>query len=312
MTAIRDAFGKALAELGEKNKNVVVLDADLASSTKTTYFAAKFPDRFFQAGIAEQNMVGLAAGLASCGKIPFVASFAVFVTKRPADQVSISIAYPGLNVKIIGAYTGLFNGLTGASHMAVEDISIMRSIPGIIVIDPADAEEMTQAVYAIAEFNGPVYLRETRDEWPAVFDSTYKFKIGKAATVREGKDAAIIASGVMTSESLKAAAILESEKINVRVVNMSTVKPLDEEAVVSCAADTGAIVTAENHNIYGGLGSAVAETVVKNFPVPMEIIGIKDTLGEAGKNNELLEKYEMSATFIADAVRKVIKRKVKE
>ena len=312
MTAIRDAFGKALAELGEKNKNVVVLDADLASSTKTTYFAAKFPDRFFQAGIAEQNMVGLAAGLASCGKIPFVASFAVFVTKRPADQVSISIAYPGLNVKIIGAYTGLFNGLTGASHMAVEDISIMRSIPGIIVIDPADAEEMTQAVYAIAEFNGPVYLRETRDEWPAVFDSTYKFKIGKASTVREGKDAAIIASGVMTSESLKAASILESEKINVRVVNMSTVKPLDEEAVVSCAADTGAIVTAENHNIYGGLGSAVAETVVKNFPVPMEIIGIKDTLGEAGKNNELLEKYEMSATFIADAVRKVIKRKVKE
>ena len=312
MTAIRDAFGKALAELGEKNKNVVVLDADLASSTKTTYFAAKFPDRFFQAGIAEQNMVGLAAGLASCGKIPFVASFAVFVTKRPADQVSISIAYPGLNVKIIGAYTGLFNGLTGASHMAVEDISIMRSIPGIIVIDPADAEEMTQAVYAIAEFNGPVYLRETRDEWPAVFDSTYKFKIGKAATVREGKDAAIIASGVMTSESLKAAAILESEKINVRVVNMSTIKPLDEEAVVYCAADTGAIVTAENHNIYGGLGSAVAETVVKNFPVPMEIIGIKDTLGEAGKNNELLEKYEMSATFIADAVRKVIKRKVKE
>jgi len=311
MTAIRDAFGKALAELGEKNKNVVVLDADLASSTKTTYFAAKFPDRFFQAGIAEQNMVGLAAGLASCGKIPFVASFAVFVTKRPADQVSISIAYPGLNVKIIGAYTGLFNGLTGASHMAVEDISIMRSIPGIIVIDPADAEEMTQAVYAIAEFNGPVYLRETRDEWPAVFDSTYKFKIGKAATVREGKDAAIIASGVMTSESLKAAAILESEKINVRVVNMSTIKPLDEEAVVSCAADTGAIVTAENHNIYGGLGSAVAETVVKNCPVPMEIIGIKDTLGEAGKNNELLEKYEMSATFIADAVRKVIKRKKK-
>jgi len=309
MTAMREAFGKALAELGEKNKDIVVLDADLASSTKTTYFAAQFPERFFQVGIAEQNMIGIAAGLASCGKIPFAASFAVFVTKRPADQVAISIAYPGLNVKIVGAYTGLFNGSTGASHMAVEDISIMRAIPGIIVIDPADAEEMTQAVSAIAEFNGPVYIRETRDEWPEIFNSAYKFKIGKAATVRDGTDAAIIASGVMTSESVKAADILKKEKISVRVVNMSTIKPIDKDMIISCAQETGAIVTAENHNIYGGLGSAVAETIVENFPVPMERIGIKDTLGEAGSNSELLEKYEMGSRFIAEAVKKVIRRK---
>ncbi|MBM3712924.1 MAG: transketolase family protein [Actinobacteria bacterium] len=309
MTAIREAFGKALAELGEKNKEIVVLDADLASSTKTTYFATKFPDRFFQAGIAEQNMAGVAAGLASCGKIPFVTSFAVFVTKRAADQVSISIAYPGLNVKIIGAYTGLFNGSTGASHMAVEDISIMRAIPGIIVIDPADAEEMTQAVYAISEFNGPVYMRETRDEWPDIFNSVYKFKIGKAAIVRDGTDAAIISCGVMTSESIKAADILENEKINVRVVNISTIKPIDKEMIISCAQKTGAVVTAENHNIYGGLGSAVAEVIVENCPVPMERVGIRDTLGEAGTNSELLEKYKMSASYIAAAVKKTIIRK---
>ncbi len=177
MVAFREIFGKSLVELGKKNKNIVVLDADLASSTKTTYFAEEFPDRFFQCGISEQNMIGVAAGLASCGKIPFVASFAVFVTKRPADQISISIAYPKLNVKIIGAYTGLFNGKTGATHMAGEDIAIMRAIPSIVVIDPADVIELSQAVEVIADYYGPVYMRETRDEWPDVFDLSYKFEI---------------------------------------------------------------------------------------------------------------------------------------
>ena len=309
MTALRDAFGKALLELGKRNENVVVLDADLASSTKTTYFAKEFPSRFIQCGVAEQNMVGVAAGLASCGKIPFVTSFAVFVSRRPADQVAISVAYQNLNVKLIGAYTGLFNGKTGASHMAVEDISIMRAIPNITVIDPADAEETRQAVFAIANHIGPVYFRETRDEWPDIFDSTYKFKIGKASIVKEGSDASIIGTGVMTSEAIKAALNLKSDGISVRVVNMSTIKPVDLPMIIKCAKETGAIVTAENHNIYGGLGSAVAEALVENMPCPMQRIGIRDRLAEAGSNYELLEKYEMSADHIKKAVLGVIERK---
>jgi transketolase len=309
---IRDAFGKALLDLGKTNKDVVVLDGDLASSTKTTYFAEQFGPRFIQCGIAEQNMVSVAAGLASCGKIPYVTTFATFLTKRCADQVAISVAYPKFNVKLAGAYTGLFNGSTGASHMAVEDVAIMRSIPGIVVIDPADKEEMTQAVKAISEYIGPVYLRETRDEWPDIFGSSYVFKIGKAAVVLKGDDASIISCGVMTSVSLEAAGILKKESINVRVVNMSTVKPLDSDMVISCAKETGAIVTAENHSIYGGLGSAVAEAIVENYPVPMQRIGIGDLLGEAGKNSELLEKYGMSAEHIAEAVREVIRRKRKK
>jgi len=309
MVAFREAFGKSLVELGRKNKNIVVLDADLASSTKTTYFAEEFPDRFFQCGISEQNMIGVAAGLASCGKIPFVASFAVFVTKRPADQISISVAYPKLNVKIIGAYTGLFNGKTGATHMAGEDMAIMRAIPNIIVIDPADVIELNQAMEAVAAYYGPVYMRETRDEWPDVFDSNYKFEIGKAAIVKEGNDAAIISCGVMTSESLAAAEKLKAEGINVKVVNMSTIKPIDKDAVIKSAKDTGAIVTCENHNIYGGLGSAVAEVLVEGACAPMLRIGIKDVFNECGTNKELLEKYQMSSYHIAEAVKKVIERK---
>jgi transketolase len=309
MVAIREAFGKALEKLGEDNEDVVVLDADLGSSTKVTYFAERFPERFFQCGVAEQNMIGVAAGLAASGKIPFAASFAVFVTKRPADQVSVSVAYPQLNVKIVGAYTGLFNGRTGASHMAVEDISIMRAIPGIVIIDPADAEEMKWAVNAAAEYNGPVYLRETRDEWPDVFTGRCDFKIGTASQIRDGSDAAIISSGVMTSVAVKAAESLAKEGIRSRVINMSTIKPIDSEAVIKAARETGALVTAENHNIYGGLGSSVAEVLGENYPVPMKRIGIKDILNEAGTNGELLVKYGMSTGHIAAAVRDVIKRK---
>lgn len=309
MAAIREAFGKSLVELGKKNKNVVVLDADLASSTKTIYFAKEFPDRFFQCGIAEQNMIGVAAGLASCGKIPFVSSFAVFVSKRPADQISISVAYPKLNVKIIGAYTGLFNGRTGATHMAGEDIAIMRSIPNIVIIDPADTTEMSQAMEAIGDYFGPVYMRETRDEWPDVFDDSYKFKIGKAATVKDGKDATIISCGVMTSESLLAAEKLKAEGIDVKVLNMSTIKPIDKEAIIKSSGETGAIVTCENHNIHGGLGSAVAEVLVEEACVPMFRIGIRDVFNECGTNKELMGKYQMSSSHIAEAVKKVMKKK---
>ena len=309
MVEMREAFGKSLLELGKKNNSVVVLDADLASSTKTTYFAKEFPERFFQCGIAEQNMMGVAAGLAICGKIPFVTSFAVFVTKRVADQVSVSVAYQGTNVKIVGAYTGLFNGKNGASHMAVEDIALMRSIPGIVVIDPADANELSQAVYVISGYYGPVYMRESRDEWPDLFDPGYKFKIGRAVTIRDGGDAAIISCGVMTSQARAAADELKKEGIEVRVVNMSTIKPIDKEAIIKSALETGAIVTCENHNIYGGLGSAVAEVLVEEAPVPMLRIGIKDTFSDCGSNEELLEKFEMGSTSIIKAVKEVVIKK---
>jgi transketolase len=311
MAELREVFGKALLELGKKNNKVIVLDGDLSNATKTAYFAKEFPDRFIQCGIAEQNMVGVAAGLASCGKIPFVTSFAVFVSKRAADQISVSVSYTKFNVKIIGYSTGLFNYSNGGSHMAVEDIAIMRAIPGITVIDPADAEEVRQAVEEIADFPGPVYLRESRDEWPEIFNKSYKFRIGKAAIVRDGKDLTVISCGVMTSEAIKASEILAGEGFSIRVVNMSTIKPLDEDMVIDCARDTGAIVVAENHNIYGGLGSAVAEVISENFPVPLQRVGIRDKLGEAGQNNELLEKYEMSAQYISEAIKKTINRKSK-
>lgn len=309
MVAIREAFGEALVELGAENENVVVLDADLASSTKAIYFAQKYPERFFQMGVAEQNMMGIAAGLASVGKIPFVTTFAVFASKRACDQVTISVAYPNLNVKIVGAYTGLFSGFTGATHQAIEDISIMRAIPNMVVLDPADAMEMRKAVKAMAKHQGPVYLRETRDEWPDIFGPDYEFLIGRAATLRQGKDLTIFACGVMTSQALQAAEILAREGIQARVVNMSTLKPIDKESIIAAAQETGAIVTAENHNILGGLGSAVAEVLVENRLAPMARIGIRDVFGETGSNQELLHKYGMSAEHIADAARKVLARK---
>jgi transketolase len=311
MTAIRDAFGQALLELGSENKDVVVLDADLASSTRASFFANEYPDRFFQMGIAEQNMMGVAAGLALMGKIPYVTTFAVFATKRVCDQVTISVAYPNLNVKIIGAYTGLLSGCTGATHQAIEDVAIMRAVPNMVVVDPADAEEMRQAVKAIARHHGPVYLRETRDEWPDIFSNDYKFEIGKSTIVREGSDAVIIACGVMTSESLQAAEILAKEGINVRVINMSTIKPIDKKAIVESAKKTGAVLTAENHNVYGGLGSAVAEILGEEAPTLMARVGIRDIFGESGSNTELLDKYDMNAKYIAEAVNKVLERKSK-
>lgn len=309
MVAVRDAFGKALMELGSENKDVVVLDADLASSTRAAYFAEKYPDRFFEMGVAEQNMMGVAAGLASIGKIPFVTTFAVFATKRACDQVTISVAYPNLNVKIIGAYTGILSGCTGATHQAIEDISIMRAIPNMIVLDPCDPEEMRQAVKVIAKYMGPVYMRETRDEWPEVFNKSYRFRIGKASEVRRGNNAAIIACGMMTQESIKASKILDKEGISARVINMSTIKPIDKDMIIKCAKETGAIITAENHNIYGGLGSAVCEVLSEEVPTPLLRVGIKDTFGESGSNQELLKKYDMDSEYIAGAVKKVIKKK---
>ena len=309
MAQIREAFGKSLVEAGRKDPNIVVLDADLATSTKVIYFAKEFPERFFEMGVSEQNMVGVAAGLARMGKIPFTSTFGVFASKRACDQVSILVAYPHLNVKIIGAYSGILNGNNGATHQALEDVAIMRAMPGMVVIDPADEVEMTQAVKAIVEYNGPVYLRLSRDEWPIVSPPNYQFRIGKACIVREGEDVTLIGSGVMVSQCMEAARILAQEGIEPKVINMSTIKPIDVETIVRAAKETKAIVTAENHNIIGGLGSAVAEVLGENYPVAMKRIGIRDIFGECGRNDELLRKYNMSSEYIVKAAQEVIKKK---
>lgn len=304
--APRDAFGQELVELARENPRIVVLDADLASSTRVIYFAEQFPERFFQMGVAEQNMMGVAAGMALMDKIPFVSTFAVFASRRACDQVAISVAHSGLNVKIVGAYTGIVSGNNGATHQPVEDVAIMRGIPGILVLDPSDDVEMRQVVRAIVDFEGPVYLRVTRDPWPRVSPPGYRFQIGKAVQVRAGKDITLIGSGMMSSQCAAAADLLAQSGIDARVLHMPTLKPIDVEAIVSASEETGKIVTAENHNIYGGLGSAVAEALVEHAPAPMRRVGIQDCYGECGTNAELLEKYQMSPRHIADVARSML------
>jgi len=307
--AVRDAFGHTLVQIAHTNPNVVVLDADLASSTRVTHFASEFPERFFQMGVAEQNMVGVAAGMALMGKIPFVSTFAVFASRRVCDQVAISVAHCHLNVKLVGAYSGIVSGNNGATHQAVEDVGIMRSIPGIVVVDPADDIEMEQALHAIVAYHGPVYLRLTRDVWPRVSPQGYQFALGKALLVRQGNDVTLIGSGMMTSQCVEAADLLAESGIEARVLNMATLKPIDIDAVVEAAEETGAIVTVENHNIYGGLGSAVAEALGEHAPAPMMRVGIRDCYGECGANAALLRKYRMSPRHIAEAARSVVQRK---
>lgn len=307
--ATRDAYGEALKELGAVNPNIVVLDADLTKSTKTSVFAKAFPERFFNMGIAEQNLMGTAAGLAAAGKVPFASTFAIFATGRAYEQIRNSVAYPKLNVKIAATHAGLTVGEDGASHQALEDIALMRVIPNMTVIVPADAEETRQAVAVAAELNGPVYIRLGRSGVPVLFDEKYKFTIGKAATLAEGTAATIIATGIMTGIALEAAELLRSEGIVVRVLNMGTIKPIDREAIIAAAKDTGAIVTAEEHNVIGGLGSAVAEVIGECCPVPMLRVGVQDTFGESGKPNALLEKYGLTAANIAAAVKTVVARK---
>lgn len=307
--ATREAYGKALVKLGKENRDIVVLDADLAKSTKTALFAKEFPQRFFDMGIAEQNMMGTAAGLCLAGKIPFASTFAVFATGRSFEQVRNSIAYPKLNVKIAATHAGLTVGEDGASHQAVEDIAIMRSIPNMTVIVPADAVETEKAVEAIVAYDGPVYLRLGRPSVPVLYDENYQFQIGKADILQDGKDATIIATGIMVYEALQAADELSKEGIHVTVINMSSVKPLDADAVVSAAKKTGALVTAEEHTVVGGLGSAVAEVLVEKCPVPMEKVGIPDIFGESGSPGKLLAKYGLTRKDLVQAVRKVLQRK---
>ncbi|MGV8146119.1 MAG: transketolase family protein [Alkaliphilus sp.] len=310
MIATRDAYGKALISLGKSNSNVVVLDADLSKSTKTAEFSATFPKRFFNMGIAEQNMMGVAAGFATVGKIPFVSTFAIFATGRAFEIIRNSIAYPKLNVKICATHAGITVGEDGASHQALEDIACMRAIPNMTVIVPADAIETNAAIHAIAKLDGPVYVRLGRLAVPVINDSeTYSFKLGKGVTLKEGKDVTIIATGMMVSEALKASDSLKEQGINVGVVNIHTIKPIDKELIIKKAKETSAIITAEEHNIIGGLGSAVAEVLSENYPVLMKRIGINDSFGESGKPKDLVEKYKLTASQIVESTKELMTNK---
>lgn len=299
--ATRESYGETLKELAEEYKNLVVLDADLAAATKTAIFKKACPERFFDCGIAEANMMGVAAGLATCGKIPFASTFAMFAAGRAFEIVRNSIGYPHLNVKIGATHAGISVGEDGATHQCNEDIALMRTIPGMIIINPCDDVEARQAVRSAVEFNGPVYMRFGRLAVPVINDpKTYKFELGKGVVMRDGKDVTIVATGLMVNEALEASKVLETEGISARVVNIHTIKPLDKELICQCAKDTGVIVTAEEHSIIGGLGSAVAETVTECCPVPVIKIGINDVYGYSGPALELLKKFGLSAENIVE------------
>ena len=307
--ATREAYGKALLVLGAENPNVVVLDADLSKSTKTADFAKKYPERFFNMGIAEANLLGTAAGLAAAGKIPFASTFAIFAVGRAFEQIRNSIAYPKLNVKIAATHSGITVGEDGGSHQAIEDVAIMRAVPNMVVLVPADGEETRQVVLAAAQYKGPVYIRMGRLDVPLLFGEEYRFEIGKANVLKKGTDVAIMANGVMVSMALEAAAELADQGVSVSVVNVASVKPLDEETIVRIAKTTKAVVTAEEHNIIGGLGSAVAEVLGEKQPTPMVRVGLKDTFGESGRPLELLEKYGLTKAELVKAVHEVHAKK---
>ena len=309
LVATRDVYGETLAQLGESSQEIVVLDADLSGSTKTNIFAKKFPERFFNMGVSEADMMGTAAGLAAAGKIPFASTFAIFASGRAWEQVRQSIAYPKLNVKIVASHGGITVGEDGASHQAIEDIAIMRAIPNMTVIVPCDGVETRSVIQEIVKYNGPVYVRVARGKFPVVLPEDYKFTIGKGVVVRDGKDAAIIANGLMVSHALQAAAMLEKEGLQIQVINMSTIKPIDRELIIKAAQETGAIVTAEEHSIIGGLGEAVASVVAEECPVPLRRVGIQDRFGQSGLAEELLIHYGLMPKDIAATVKEVITKK---
>lgn len=308
MVSIRDTYGKTLAALGRENQDIVALDADLSHSTMTHYFAKEFPERFIECGIAEQNMISIAAGLASAGKIPFASTFAVFAPGRSFDQMRISVAQSGMNVKIVSTHAGITVGEDGQSHQAIEDLALAAAIPNMLVFVPADAMETDQIIRTAAGICGPCYIRLTRPKSPVIFGADYRFVPGRAATVREGKDVTIIATGLMVAEAIAAADSLKGQGVSCRVINMSTFKPIDEEAITCAARETGAIVTAEEHLAHGGLGSEVAMVTGRNCPVPMEMIAMH-RYAESGKEAELLQKYGLTAKDIEQAVKAVVKRK---
>ena len=302
--ATRQAYGEALVELGKINKNIVVLDADLTKSTKTSMFQKEFPERHFNVGIAEADLMGTAAGFATCGKIPFASTFAMFAAGRAFEQIRNTIAYPKLNVKIAPTHAGISVGEDGGSHQSVEDIALMRSIPGMVVLSPADAVETKKMIFAAAEYEGPVYIRMGRLDVETIFDEeTYDFQIGIANTIREGNDVTIAATGLMTYEALKAADILAQEGISVRVINVGTIKPLDGETILKAAKETKFSITAEEHSVIGGLSSAVSEFLSEVYPAKVKKLGIYDKFRQSGKANELLEKYELTAAKLVSMVK---------
>ena len=305
--ATRDAYGAALLELGKSNKNIVVLDADLSGSTKTKGFSKAFPERFFNMGISEQDMIGTAGGLSLTGKVPFASTFAVFETGRAWEQIRQTLCYSHLNVKLAATHSGITVGEDGASHQSLEDIALMRVLPGMTVIVPADGFETKQAIDAAAEFEGPVYIRLGRSKVPAVMPKDYKFQIGKAYTYSLGKDATIVAAGIMVSAALEEKEILSKEGIDAGVINMSTIKPLDGGALLAAADKSKLILTAEEHSIIGGLGSAVAEFLSENHPVKVVKIGMRDTFGCSGPPKELLQLYGLTAANMAETIKESLR-----
>ena len=309
MIATRDAYGETLAELGAENPNIVALDADLSGSTKTGIFAKKFPERFFNMGIAEANMVGTAAGLASVGKIPFLSTFAIFAAGRAWEQIRQAVAYPKANVKVVATHGGVTVGEDGGSHQSVEDIAIMRAIPNMTVIVPADGEETKGAIRAAAAYKGPVYVRLGRNKVPAVFPAGHRFEIGKGSQLVEGSDLTFVTTGLMTAQAVIAAERLKAEGISARVVHIGTIKPLDRELLLQAARETGAIITAEEHSVVGGLGGAVAELLSEECPTLMKRVGVHDRFGTSGKSEELLKYFGLNAETLVEEAREIVTRK---
>lgn len=309
MIATRDAYGETLAALGAENGDIVVLEADLSGSTKTSLFARKFPERFFNMGIAEANMVGTAAGLAAAGKVPFLSTFAIFAVGRAWEQVRQSVAYPKANVKVVATHGGITVGEDGGSHQSVEDVAIMRAVPNMTVIVPADGVETRAAIRAAAATKGPFYIRLGRNKVPTIFPEDHVFQVGKGNLLRPGTDVTIVATGLMTAVALAAAEQLAAEGVSARVVHIGTIKPLDEEILVTAARETGAIVTAEEHSIIGGLGGAVAELLSEKCPVPVRRLGINDRFGTSGKAEELLKYFGLTAENLASVVRETVQGK---
>lgn len=307
--ATREAYGNALAAVGAKNKNIVVLDADLSKSTKTNVFKEQFPDRFFNVGIAEQNLISVGAGLAAAGKIPFVSSFAMFATGRAFEQIRNAVCYPKLNVKVCATHAGITVGEDGATHQSLEDIACMRVLPNMTVVVPADEAETTSVIEWAANYQGPVYIRLGRAGVDDTTPAGYQFVPGKSQTLVEGADLTIIACGALVGPAVEGAKELAQAGISARVINMASIKPIDKDAIVKAAQETGAILTAEEHNVLGGLGSAVAEVVVQEAPVPMAFVGVQDSFGESGTPKELMAKYGLTAKDIVAAAKKLVARK---
>jgi transketolase len=305
----RETYGKTLIELGRENPNIVVLDADVSPSTMTSFFAREFPERFFNCGLEEQNMIGIAAGLAASGKTVFATTFVVFVVCRCFDQLRLHLSQPNLNVKIVATHSGISVGEDGASHHAIEDLALCCALPSFTVVVPADAIETAEAIRVAASDYGPFYIRLSRPKTPIVYPEGYHFTLGRAVTMRQGKDATVITAGIMVAKALEAADILAKQGIDCRIINMHTLKPLDEAAIVKAASETGAIVVAEEHLAQGGLGSRVAQTVAKKKPVPMEFVNLGDRYAVSGKAEELLQRYGLTARDIEESVKSVVKRK---